>query len=161
MRWVKNKQVSFHGRSWPSSLRAPLRKGSLYVNTADHHHQGASQAVLVVKNPHANAGDTRDMGSISGLGRSPGGRNSNPLQYSWLGNPKDRGTWWTTVHRVAKSWTQLKQLSTGHHQESPFSEHRTDGFDNCLLKMEQMHPNSNWKIPKLSSQQIGPVIYMC
>ena len=52
------------------------------INTADHPHQGASQVVLVVKNPHANAGDARDMGSISGLGRSPGGRNSNPLQYS-------------------------------------------------------------------------------
>jgi len=48
---------------------------------------------LVVKNPLANAGDIRDTGSVSGLGRSPGGGNGNPLQYSRLENPMDRGTW--------------------------------------------------------------------
>ena len=73
---------------------------------------GASQAVLVVKNPPANAGDIRDRGSISGLGRSPGGGPANPLQYSCLENPMDRGAWWATVHGVTKSWTQLKGLST-------------------------------------------------
>ena len=51
---------------------------------------GASQVALVVKNPLANAGDTRDMGSIPGLGRSSGGGNGNPLQYSCLENPMDR-----------------------------------------------------------------------
>jgi len=66
----------------------------------------------VVKNPPANAGDTRDMGSIPGWGRSPEGGNGNPLQYSFLENPMDRGAWWTTVHGVAKSQTQLKGLST-------------------------------------------------
>ena len=44
--------------------------------------------------------------SISGLGRSPGGGNGNPLYYSCLGNPMDRGAWRVTVHRVSKSWTQ-------------------------------------------------------
>ena len=44
-------------------------------------------------------------------GRSPGGGNGNPLQYSCLGNPMDRGAWWATVHGVSKNWTQLKQLS--------------------------------------------------
>ena len=53
----------------------------------------------------ANAGDTRDAGSIPGLGRSPGGRNGNPLQYSCLGNPMDRGAWQATVLEVAKSQT--------------------------------------------------------
>ena len=53
----------------------------------------------VVKNPLANAGD---MGSIPGLGISAGERNGNPLQCSCLGNPMDRGTWWATVHGVAK-----------------------------------------------------------
>ena len=62
---------------------------------------------LVVKNPPANAGDTRDVGSMPGLGRSPGGGNGNLLQYSCLENPKDRGAWQATVHRVTKSWTQL------------------------------------------------------
>ena len=58
---------------------------------------------VVVKNPPANAGDTRNMGSIPGLGRSPGVGNSNPLQYSCLRNPMDRGAWWVTVHGVAES----------------------------------------------------------
>ena len=59
----------------------------------------------VVKNPPANAGDKRDTGSAPRSGRSPGKENGNPLQYSYLGNPKDRGTWQATVHRVSKSWT--------------------------------------------------------
>ena len=67
----------------------------------------ASQGVLVVKNPPANAGDARDMGSIPGLGRSPGVGNGNPLQYFGLENPMDRGAWWATVHSIAKNWTQL------------------------------------------------------
>ena len=56
-----------------------------------------------------NPTDSRDMGLIPGWGRSPGGGNSNPLQYSCLGNPMDRGAWWTTVHRVAKSWTDMTE----------------------------------------------------
>ena len=47
--------------------------------------------------------DIRDTGSIPGLGRSPGGRNENPLQYSCLEDPMDKRAWWATVHRVAKS----------------------------------------------------------
>ena len=63
----------------------------------------------MVKNPPANAGDIRDMGSTPGSGRSPGGGYGNPLQYSCREKPMDRGAWWATVHRVAK--TQLKQLN--------------------------------------------------
>ena len=55
---------------------------------------------LVVKNTPANAGDVRDVGLISGLGRSPGGEHGNPLQYSCLENPMDRGTWQAIVHRL-------------------------------------------------------------
>ena len=62
-----------------------------------------SQMAQVVKNPPANAGDPKDVGSIPGSGRSPGVGNGNPLQYSCLENPRDRGAWWATVHRVAKS----------------------------------------------------------
>ena len=65
----------------------------------------ASQVVLVVRNPSANAGDMRDVGLIPGLGRSPGGGNGNPLQFSCLENPMDRGAWWATVPRVTKSLT--------------------------------------------------------
>ena len=56
----------------------------------------------MVKKPPANAGD---LGSIPGVGRSPGGGNDNPLQYSCLGNTMDRGAWWATVHGVTKSGT--------------------------------------------------------
>ena len=61
---------------------------------------------------HLQEGDTGNVGPIPGLGRSPGEGHGNSLQYSCLGNPMDRGAWWATVHRVAKSWTRLKQLST-------------------------------------------------
>ena len=64
--------------------------------------------VLVVKNPPASSGDARDLGSIPELGRSPEERNGNPLQYSCLEIPMDRGTWWGTVHGVTKSQTQLR-----------------------------------------------------
>ena len=67
---------------------------------------------LLVKNPPANAGDIRVVGSVSGLGSSPLGGTGNPLQYSCLENPIDRGTWWATVHGVAKSLTRLERLST-------------------------------------------------
>ena len=58
-----------------------------------------------------NAGDAGDGGSIPGSGRSPGGGNGNALQYSCLENTMDRGAWWATVHRVAKSWTQLSDFT--------------------------------------------------
>ena len=66
----------------------------------------------MVKNPPANSGDIRDVNLIAGLGRSPRGGHGNPLRYSCLEKPPDRGGQWPTVHRVAKSQTQLKQLST-------------------------------------------------
>ena len=62
-----------------------------------------SQVALVVKKPPANERDTRDLGSFPGSERSPGERHGNPLQYSCLENPMDRGAWWATVHRVAES----------------------------------------------------------
>ena len=62
----------------------------------------------MVKNPPANKRDVRDAGSIPGSGRSLGEGNGNPLQYSCLENPMDRGAWEATVHGVAKSWTRLR-----------------------------------------------------
>ena len=64
----------------------------------------------MVKNPPANAGDIRDTGKITGLGRPPRGGNGNLLQYSFLENPVDRGAWKATVHGLSKGWTRLKQL---------------------------------------------------
>ena len=66
---------------------------------------GASQVALVIKNLPANAGDTRDVGWVAGLGRSPGEGAGYPFQYSHLGNHMDRGAWHVTVHGVAKSRT--------------------------------------------------------
>ena len=64
------------------------------------------QVLLVVKNPHTNARDVRNLGSIPGSGRYPEGGHGNPFQYSCLDNPTDRGAWQAAVHRVAKSWTE-------------------------------------------------------
>ena len=57
------------------------------------------------KEPPASAGDVRDMSSIPGSGRSPGGGHGNPLKYPCLDNAKDRGAWQATVHGVTQSWT--------------------------------------------------------
>ena len=59
------------------------------------------------KEPACNAGD---LGSIPGLGRSPGEGNGYPLQYYWLGNSVDRGAWWAIVYGVTKSWKQLRDF---------------------------------------------------
>ena len=61
----------------------------------------------VAKNPPANAGDLGDASSIPGLGRSPGGGNGNPLQYSCLENPMDRGAWRPIAHRIREDQTRL------------------------------------------------------
>ena len=69
----------------------------------------------MVKNPPANVGDTGDTGSTPGSGISPGGGHGNPLQYSCLENPMDRGAWWAIDHRVTKSQAGLKRPSTHVH----------------------------------------------
>ena len=84
-----------HGKNKHSGSRLIMFYGSC----------GASQVVLVVKNWPANAGDAGHLGLITGLGRSPGGGQGNPFQYSCLENPMDRGAWQATVHGVAQSHT--------------------------------------------------------
>ena len=86
--------------------RTWLRKFMFFIEPC--YFWGASQVVLMVKNPPAKAGDTRDVASIPGLGRSPGEGHGNPLKYSRLENLMDRGVWQATVHGVTKSWTRLK-----------------------------------------------------
>ena len=71
-----------------------------------------AEVALVVKNLPANTGDGRDVGSIPGVGRSPGGGRGNPLEYSCPQYPMDRGAWRATVHRVTQTWAWLKQLNT-------------------------------------------------
>ena len=70
----------------------------------------------MVKESACNAGDTADVGSVPGSGRSPGEGNGNLLQYSCLENPMDGGAWWAIVHGVAKSRTRLRDFTfTFHH----------------------------------------------
>ena len=66
----------------------------------------------VVKNLPANEGDARNADSIPRLGRAPGGRHGNPLQYSCLENPMARGAWWAIVHGIAKS-DMIEHMCTG------------------------------------------------
>ena len=71
----------------------------------------ASCVALMVKNLPASAEDSRNMGSIPESGRSLGEGNDNPLQHSCLGNPRDRGAWWATVHGVTNIlWTSSFSL---------------------------------------------------
>ena len=93
-----------HSADYGSLSLFPL---SLYIKYRLHIYNGASQVALVVKTLPANAGDVRDEASIPGWGRSSGGRNGTPLQYSCLENPMDRGAWWATVHMVPTSGAQL------------------------------------------------------
>ena len=88
---------------------SPFHQDTSHVGRGAHPTPGwASQVALVVKNLPPNAGDIRDIGSIPGLGRSPGGAHGNPLLYSCLENPMDREHWQATVYRIAQSWTKLK-----------------------------------------------------
>ena len=85
-----------------------------------------------VKNAPANAGDARDVASVPGSGRCPGGGHGNPLQYSCLENPMGRGALWAPAHREAKSWTRLKWPSTHMHEYTTF----------CL----SIHSSSVWVV---------------
>ena len=70
-----------------------------------------SYVMLLVKNPPANAGDIKGAGSIPGLERHPGGGHGNPVQYSCLEKPMDRGVWHAAIHGVEKSRTRLRDLT--------------------------------------------------
>ena len=118
------------GSSWPglepTSFMSPALAGRFFTTSATWKAQSIplvfnknnenindSLVAQLVKNPPAteeitcNAGD---LGSLPGFGRSPGGRHGNPLQYSCLENPMDRGAWWAIVREVTKSWTWLSDF---------------------------------------------------
>ena len=99
----------------------------------------------------------RDMGLIPGSGRSPGGEHGNPLQYSCLKNLMDRGTWWATIHRVTKSRTRLKQLST-HACGKPTIILKTSKGKDQVFILYELHWNSqNTGVGSLSLlQEIFP-----
>ena len=92
--------------AWCAAVNGVTRVGHCLATKQQH-----ILVLIVVKNPPANAGTIRNVGSIPGSERSPEGGHGNPFQGSSLENPMDRGAWWATVHAVAKNHTQLKQLS--------------------------------------------------
>ena len=87
------------------SAKGSLKRLAKYRLAPVHKETGASQVVLAVKNLPANAGDVREAGLIPGSARSPARGHGNPLQYSCLECPMDRGAWQAPVHRVAQYWT--------------------------------------------------------
>ena len=111
-----------------------------------------------VKNLPANAGDAGVLGWIPSSGRSSGGGSGNPLQYSCLGNPMDRGAWWATVHGVAKSRTGLWAHVHTHRLLTMVvplvAEHgfQTMGFSSCLA------PCGMWDLPWAVIEPMSPAI---
>ena len=141
--WTRKGNLSLKGNwrttpYWWAPLQGPLHTCSLTTSMESVHCQGfvargkrkgrsrppnnsyyiggpwSSQVVLVIKNPPSNAGDIREAGSVLGLERSPG-EHGNPLQFSCLENPMDRGAWQVTVHGITESQTQQKWLSRHAH----------------------------------------------
>ena len=115
----------------------------------------------MVKNPPANAGYVRDVGSIPGAGRSPCRRDGTPLQCSCLEPPMDRGAWWAMVHGVRKSPTQLKRLSTaqkGKRVENVFDEIMAENVPNLEeetdIQVQEAQRIPNKMNPKRLNQDI-------
>ena len=117
----------------PSSMLSANKCSFCYLVISGVSEQLVAQ---LLKNPPAKAGD---LGSILGLGRSPGEGNGNPLQYSGLENPVDWGAWRATVHGVAKSRTQLSAWY--------FHSHTTSREDHIPLSSPPGHPSKGPKWP--------------
>ena len=114
--WVSDAIHPSQSLSSPSSPAFNLSRHQVLFQWVSLLNPGGS----VVKNPTANAGDIRDAGSISGLGRCPGEGDGNPLQYSCLENSMDRGAWWATVHGVTKGHIHNSPPGTHHHHYRKF-----------------------------------------
>ena len=104
-------RIGHHGKE---TYEESIYKYTNYLNIYIYIHQGFPGCASG-KEPTASAGDTGDMGLIPWSGRSAGGGNGNPLQYSCLENPMDRGAWQATVHGVEKSKTRLSTRAYVHH----------------------------------------------
>ena len=110
IQFKSRKKIKFNNQSCKSVITWVIEKIDSHVSTFDNClcytiNLVTSQVTLLVKNPSAKAGDVRDVSSVPGLGRSPGGRQGNALQYSSQENSIDRGAWQAAVHGVTKSWT--------------------------------------------------------
>ena len=106
---------------------------------------------LVINNPPGNAGDIRDVGSVPWSGGFPGEGHGNPLQYSCLENPMDRGAWGIIVHGVAKSQTWLRWLHTAQHTWSHYLKQKTnptsvwnEGLEHQSIKRRKTWPYRVW-----------------
>ena len=93
----------------------------------------------------ASACNAGDLGSIPGLGRSPGEGNGNPLQYSCLENPMDRGAWWATVHGVTKSQTRLSKFTFFHCLEGEWINKLVYPEDRILFSIKMIWAIKPWK----------------
>ena len=110
--------IPIHFSQWATCPRGHKKSDMTEWLTLSYFSRG-SQVALVVKNLPSNGRKCKS--SIPGSGRSPGGGHRNPLQYSCLENPMDRGAWQATVHRVTKSQSQLKQRSMhAHYSQTSF-----------------------------------------
>ena len=139
LQWMKVKSESEVAQSRPTlsdpmdcSLPGSSVHGIFQARVLEWGAIAFSEVVLVVKNSPANAGDIRDMGSISWLGRSPGGGNGNPLQYSCQENPMDIEALQTAIHGVTKSQTQLS-VWAHHKQTTEETEQKWSIFNSIFL----------------------------
>ena len=96
---------------WISLLSKELSRVLSNTTVQKHQFIGTQLGFPGASEVKASACNAGDLGSIPGLGRSPGEGNGNPLEYSCLENPMDGGAWWATVHGVAKSWTRLTDFT--------------------------------------------------
>ena len=113
--------------------------------------------MLLIKNTPANAGDIRDVGSIPGSGRSPGGGHGNPLQNSCLGNPMDRGAWQAMVHRISKSWTRLKWRSM--HTHTHTFQRRSSWSWNSAVELGERPEPSNTPGPSVRTRGLTHSVF--
>ena len=109
-------KYAYYGKEHFFSEISPSQSYSLSLIAQLVKNLPAMQETMFLGFPCGSAGkesahNAGDLGSIPGLGRSPGGRHGNPLQYSCPESPMDREAWWATVHGPAKSWTQLSDLT--------------------------------------------------
>ena len=115
---------------------------------------GAFPGDGVVKNPSANAGDTRDVGLIIGSGRSPEVGNGNPLQYSCLGNFMDRGAWWVTVHGESESCSVVSDSLRPRGLYSPWNSPGQNIGVGSLSLLQGTFPTQGWNPGLLHCRQI-------
>ena len=134
---------------------SPLDHVAAFLNKRDLSLVKGLPDSSVGKESACHAGDTEDAGSIPGSGRSPGMGNNNPFQHFCLGNPMDRGTWQTTLHRGAKSWTRLSTQASIHSRRSSWRGQRVRRTSDFKLHLSKIAQTSVVPIKRPSPLQSG------